>query len=115
MSDTTKEVTFHYSKSAQFRVIHVDGAIGGITPRGLIHMAVYSERPPIPKTTTHELTDTGLLGAMFNSEVKEGIVREMEADLMLSIQAATELRDWLTKNLNAFAELEATLSNIESK
>ena len=39
-------VRFHYLKSQLWRVVHVDGAIGGITPRGMIHAALYSEEEP---------------------------------------------------------------------
>src|SRR3989442_6878794 len=51
MTEATKpqDVTFHYIKSSQFRVVHADGIIGGVTPRGLIHIAVFSERPAIPQ------------------------------------------------------------------
>ena len=43
------EVAFDFIKSEYFRVIHADGALGGPTPQGLVHMAFYSERPPIPR------------------------------------------------------------------
>ena len=41
------EIEFHFEKSSQFPVLHVDGAIGGISPGNqLIHMSVFSERNP---------------------------------------------------------------------
>jgi hypothetical protein len=42
-------VVFEYIKSQLFRVIHSDGAIGGITPTGNVHVAFYSDRAAIPK------------------------------------------------------------------
>ena len=44
-----EQLEFHYIKSNQFRVIHVDGGIGSITPKGFIHFALYSERLAIPR------------------------------------------------------------------
>jgi hypothetical protein len=41
------EIEFYFEKSHLFRVIHVDGAIGAISPGNrLIHMAVFNERAP---------------------------------------------------------------------
>lgn len=46
---TAPQIRFNYIKSAQFRVIHADGAIGGVTPNGFIHMALFNERAAIPR------------------------------------------------------------------
>lgn len=48
-------VKFHYLKTAHFRTIHADGAIGNITPSRSIHMAIYNERPAIPREMTHKI------------------------------------------------------------
>lgn len=99
-------IRFFYIKSTQFRVMHVDGALGGLTPRGGIHLAIYSERPAIPQVATHELSPEGQLGRIpTETEGKEGIVREIDADLLLSRQAAIELRDFLTENINLLDSL----------
>jgi hypothetical protein len=100
-------VRFFYIKSNQFRVVHVDGAVGAITPRGNLHIAVYSERPAIPRQTEHELNlETGQLGEPISTEGKEGVIREMEVDLMLSAQATVELRDWLNKRIEEFDQIK---------
>lgn len=99
-------VTFNYIKSQFYRVIHVDGAIGGITPRGLIHCSIYSERAAIPRVAKHPLNADGSLGDMEVIESREGVAREMEADLLLDRRAARELRDWLDRQLQRFDELQ---------
>ena len=96
-SEPPKSLKFFYLKNAQFRVVHVDGAIGGITTRGLIHMAVYSERPAIPQAHVQDITPEGTLSQPHDSEGKEGIVRELDVDLMMTKQTAIELRDWLDR------------------
>lgn len=108
-SDTIvpKRVRFHYLKSQLWRVVHVDGAIGGITPRGMIHAAIYNERPAIPQVTEQEVSPEGVLGAQTLSEGKEGVVRELDVDLVMSKQAAIELRDWLAKRVSELDKLEA--------
>ncbi len=97
MSDAPPEVTldsitFHYIKGTQFRVIHVDGAIGSLTPRGLIHAALYSERAAIPQMEVVS---------------RPGLVRELEASLMLDLNAAVSFRDWLSTRID---ELKAALT-----
>ena len=93
------QLTFHYLKSSQFRVVHMDGALGSLTPRGLIHCCVYSERPSIPLAQTFNVGSDGQLTGDPETATRGGLVRELEVDLMLSLEAASELRDWLTRML----------------
>lgn len=103
-ADQPESVTFHYIKSPLFRVLHVDGVIGGVTPRGRIHCAVFSERPAIPQSTEQAISPEGQLGDLLRAEGRQGIVREIDADLQLDKTTAVQLRDWLTDRIN---ELEA--------
>jgi hypothetical protein len=88
-------IRFHYIKSRSFRVIHVDGAIGGLTPRGYIHAALYSERRTIPQITEQEVLPDGQLGKPKPVSSKEHVTRDMEADLILDARTARELGSWL--------------------
>ena len=53
------EVEFDFIKSNFFRVIKADGAFGGVAPNGAIHMQIFSERQPIPHTTTRGVRRRG--------------------------------------------------------
>ena len=55
-------IRFHFIKAEQFRNIHVDGAHGGVTPKGLIQVAIYNERVPIPREVVHTVSEDGHLG-----------------------------------------------------
>jgi hypothetical protein len=109
------QIEFDYIKSNFFRVIRADGAFGGISPTGAIHMAVYSERQAIPTKTVHHLQGTQLGPEL--RERRQGrtaIVREVEADIVLELPQAIVLRDWLDekiKSLNAMATPTANSSN----
>src|SRR4051812_30898214 len=83
-------VVFEYLKSEHFRVIHVDGAIGSVTPTGFIHMAVYSERPAIPRRMAYALDHKQQLGEPIASETiaREGYFREMDVDLIMNLRCA---------------------------
>lgn len=110
MEDRPSNIKFFYIKSNLFRVLHVDGAVGGLTPHGSVHIAVYSERPAIPQMTSHNLSPEGRVGEPEETEGKEGIVREIDADLILSRQTAVELRDFLTRNIAMIDGLRAEQS-----
>lgn len=91
------KIAFDYIKSQFFRVIHADGAIGSITPSGMIHFALYSERPAIPRRQVQQLVEAGRLGDPIPSETesRESVVREMDVDVILTVDVAMLLRDWL--------------------
>lgn len=46
--EVVKTVSFAHRESQSFRVIHVDGAFGGLTPNGKLYAAMYSQIPPNP-------------------------------------------------------------------
>ncbi len=103
---TSKEadgtVAFDYIKSAQFRSIHADGAIGGPTPNGQIHLAFYSERPSIPRRIVQRIDSKGALGEEVPSlrESRNSIVREMDVDVFLSLPVAKSFHQWLGTVIN---------------
>ena len=48
-SSELPSVKFHYIKSNSFRVLHVDGSLGGITPGRNIFVSLFSERGALPQ------------------------------------------------------------------
>lgn len=102
-----KQVTFDFIKSSNFRVIHVNGFFGGMSPRGELQMALFSERWPIPSKIVNEITDTGKQGAELNRKVRDAVVREVEVQAMMTLDTAKHLQSWLNGKI---AEMEQTLS-----
>lgn len=95
-------VAFDYIKSPGFKVIRADGAIGAVTPNGHIHMALFSERQAIPRRIVNSLALDGTIGGQIDSqtESRNSIVREMDVDVFLSVDAAELLRNWLDQRIN---------------
>jgi len=102
-----KEIKFHYIKSQYFRAIHVDGFIGGVTPNLDIHMALFNERSPIPQESVYRITEEGKLAdeIMDRRKSREGIVREVEADLIMKLEKAQALVEWLEEKIKTVREL----------
>src|SRR6266700_8184863 len=105
------EIEFHFEKSNFFRVVHVDGAFGGISPGSqTIHISVYSERQPIPKKIVQKIQHGELGEEIPEKRVgRSGIFRELETDLVMSADVAIALRAWLDQRIN---ELQQTREQI---
>lgn len=99
-----QSIQFHYIKSQFFRTVHADGAIGGMTPHADIVANFYSERQPIPKIVTQEIKPDMTLGQELKKVCLEGIVREVEISVSMSVLTAQALRDWLDLQLKGVEE-----------
>lgn len=106
-----KQFKADYIKSNHFRVVHADGAFGGLTPRGYIQMEIWSERQPIPKQATYRIVQEGD-GPVTGEEirdariVRDAIVREVEVGIVLDIPLARSLVEWLKGRIAAFEKLD---------
>jgi len=97
-------VKFHYIKGNLFRVIHVDGAIGGITPQRQVFVSLFSERAALPTLIEYGISPDGVLGEEKLREGKEGLVREMDVGIVLSVEGAKQLAEFLQKQLQVLKE-----------
>ncbi len=107
----TSEIEFHLIKSSLFRTIHCDGFIGSTGPDGKIHLAIFSERFAIPKKMVVRAND-GELGDEIEEkrEGKSGIVRDVEANVVLDLDTAISLYEWIHNRLE-----EAVQENLIEK
>lgn len=99
-SEEANEIEFHYVKSNFFRVLHITGAFGGVTPQLNIHMNVFGDRPPIPKMIVQAITPENRIGSETRRDSRVGIVREVEADIVLDIDTAKALVEWLNTKIS---------------
>ncbi len=76
-----------------------------------MHLAIFSERSPLPRTVVHNVAD-GVLGAEIESrrESKKGVFREIEADLVMSIETAIALREWLNERITESELISSMIS-----
>jgi hypothetical protein len=99
-------VKFHYIKSNLFRVIHAEGAIGGLTPSREIFISLFNERAALPQIIEYGITPEGKLGTEIRREGKEGLVREMEIGILLTASAAEKLAQYLLDHVKLLRESE---------
>src|SRR5687768_6584573 len=86
------KVTIHNKISTSYKSYHVDGAYGGITPKGLISLQFFSERFPIPKSSDFSVSN-GRIGERIvdSTDSKVGIIREYESGIFMDINVAKEM------------------------
>ncbi|ATP19772.1 hypothetical protein [Sphingobium yanoikuyae] len=104
------EMKFHYIKAPQYSEFPMHGVFGGVTTNGQISMAIFSERIPLPKVLTNELTpvedDPGAY--QLTSEKREGldgVVRFVHNNYYFDLNMAKALRDWLDDKIGTIEGL----------
>lgn len=104
-SSGQSKLHFHFVKSSVFRVIYAEGVFGGVSPKGQIRMSLFNERFPLPQETVHEVLQNSEGGIMLGNEVttdrvsKSGIIRELEADIVLSYETAKIVHQWMGERI----------------
>jgi hypothetical protein len=101
------QVPIHFVKSSHFRVVYASGVWYGGDSQQNLHLTFFNERPPIPKKLVFNLSEQGMIVSedAAQRESKEGIVREIEIDVVLSVQAAVEFHKTLGENLKAIQSI----------
>lgn len=97
-------IKFYYEKGNFFRVIHVDGAVGGMTPSREVFVSLFSQRSALPKSIELAVSPEGKLGAEISRDGKEGIFREMEIGVVMSAHAANDLAQFLLEQVKLINE-----------
>lgn len=103
-----KSIPIHFIKSSQFRVVWADGMHGGITPRGLLHMAFFNERSPLPRQTEVDVNPDGTAETGRGERTvdsRKGIVREIEVDVLMNLETAESFRDWLSGKIEQLKKM----------
>lgn len=101
------ELPVYYVKSNFYRVIHADGIYGGGSPTpGNIMMTVFSHRIPLPEQSANDSTGKEIVQKRV---VRYGIENELEVSIVLALNTAKIMRQWLDAAINnAEASLRQT-------
>ena len=116
-SKAVTRVSFEYIKSNFFRVIHADGIHGGLSADLDIHMAVFSERRPIPKEVVHFVTGEGTLGKedLAARKTRAGMIREVDADIVVDLNTARVVVRWLQERIDEADTILASKATIQKR
>lgn len=109
MSNKKNEMTFKYIFQYDYNPVYVNGAHGGISPRGELVMNFYLERQPLPNAITHEITQAGTIGPETEVEpadLTRSLVRQVINGVVVNYNTARELHYWLGEKLKEMEALE---------
>jgi hypothetical protein len=112
-----KTVDVNYIKTAGYRSYYVDGIFGGVTPTLMIYMELFLQRQVTPQIIEHEVGPEGRLGKELKRVGKQGIVREIEAGIVMNLETAKILRNWLDdriKQLDRIIDKKEKISHEKS-
>ena len=113
MSQSKPEVTFKYVVAPGYNPVYINGAHGGVSPRGEIMVNFYIERLPLPDSITHEINPNGTIGNETASEpadMKTTLVRHIDTGIVLTAENARMFHAWLGERIREAEALERTRS-----
>ncbi|TND10113.1 MAG: hypothetical protein FD123_361 [Bacteroidetes bacterium] len=113
MEDRIKH-SFHYIKNNDYKTVIVTGAFGGVTIQGLIDMNVFTDRVVIPRKIINEISSQIPHSTEVERDERDGSVREVQVGLLMDVNTAKTLIDWLQANINAIEKIRSE-SKSESK
>lgn len=96
----TIDLPVKYHKSTQFRVVYAEGCFGGVSNRGLIRCSFWNERSSLPTEGMLHIVD----GLPLTEDVVaggEGLAREVEAEIVMDLNAAVAFHGWFSHKLEA--------------
>ncbi len=104
---TDNEISFHFIKAPDCKDFAVDGAFGGLSAYGKIVVSLYSERPAIPKTVFHDISDDNMIGPekTYKRESKNGFVRIVQCCAYFDLQSAISFHKWLGAQIDEAKKL----------
>ncbi len=109
MTQTKPELTFKYVFADDYNPIYVNGAHGGVSPRGEIVVNFYLERPALPYSITHEINPNGTIGRETNEDpddLKNSLVRFVCTGVVLNYENAKNIHQWLGERIKEVEQME---------
>ncbi|RII28154.1 MAG: hypothetical protein CXR30_13150 [Geobacter sp.] len=109
MSKQDPAISFKYIFKYDYNPVYINGAHGGLSPRGEIVANFYLERPPLPNEITHSINPDGSIGAdavaVDPENLNNIIVRYVSNGVVLSHQNAKALHVWLGDKIEELERL----------
>ena len=116
MSSKKPELTFKYVFNYGYNPTYVNGAQGGISPRGEMVINFYLERQPLPESISHEITPEGSIGresAVEPKDLASSMVRFVDTGVVMSYENAKVFHAWMGDKLREVEEMQQARAAFE--
>lgn len=117
MSQQKPEITFKYVFNYNYNPTYVNGAHGGISPRGEVVVHFYLERPALPSSLTHEVTLQGGIGpetAVEPEDLANSMVRFIDTGIVMNYDNARMFHVWLGEQLKGIENIQKAREAFEA-
>jgi hypothetical protein len=106
--ENPNKIKFKYIFDKDYNPAYINGAFGGLSPRGEIIVHFYLERSGLPISASYEFTDGKLSGELF--EVKpddhsSSMVRFIQNGIVMDYESARGIHKWLGDHIQKLEEL----------
>ena len=104
----SNEVTFKYKFSENYNPKYVNGAYGGIGPRGELIINFYLERQPIPKEESHSIDQEGGVQELLSrtpEDLSQQFIRFVETGIVLNYESGKRIHEWLGRRLQSLEQV----------
>ena len=95
---TKKNLQVSYSESKYYQIMPANGAVGGPTPRGEIMCSFYFESVVLPNSAELLVEGSGPVKEIPAKSSEYNFVRELQAGIVLSPEAAKSVGEFLIRN-----------------
>lgn len=112
------KITFNYHFSENYNPIYVNGAYGGVGPKGEIIVNFFLERQGIPKSHTHEINKDGSLSSKPKSIPQDPLsntIRFIETGIILNFESAKRIHAWLGQKIEELENIAKIQTGEQSK
>ena len=100
----SKRLRVFYQNGPFHRTVFVGGAWAGVSPNGLVQVGIFNDLRPMPEMVVHGVVDDSL-GPEIEKLEKQGVVREVEATLLMPLTIAKSLLPLIQQMID---QIEAT-------
>jgi len=114
-----RKIVFEHTKSPDYRKIYVNGAWGGVTPKGELNFELFQEKHVLPEKIVHAINPDGTLGRELAREPGTEVPvvqREAQAYVTMSIDSARSIANWMLEKVKDFeAQVARRVEQREAK
>jgi hypothetical protein len=102
-----------------YNPVFVNGAYGGLSPRGDIVVNFFLERPALPNSQTYEINDgkigTEIIEERDPTDLQGSIVRYISQGIILDYKNAKELQRWLGSHIEQLENADINQDTSKTK
>ncbi|MEN1969857.1 hypothetical protein WMZ97_17485 [Lentibacillus sp. N15] len=100
MEDKSRSVNFKYKFSEDYNPLYVNGAYGGVSPRGEIIVNFYFERNPVPYEEKVQINETDEIVTETKPEDHlANVIRYVPTGVVMNLESAKSLHEWLGEHI----------------